>query len=106
MKRLYLYIKLFAAVLMISGCGSTGLIYSHVTSPLDTNMSATLVGTRGKEAEIKHIAVNGCIMFMWDSAAIADIARWNGIETVYYADLEELHILGLCNTYTVHIYGQ
>ena len=34
------------------------------------------------------------------------IAKENGIETIYYADLETLSILGIWNQYTVHVYGK
>jgi len=41
-----------------------------------------------------------------DSNAIGDIAKQNGIETVYFADLETMSILIIWNQYTVHVYGQ
>lgn len=111
MKRFCLYITILAAVLMLSGCGSVGIIYTHVTTPLDTNMSKTPIGVEEADLEFKHLVVVqtglGLIfMCMWDSAAVGDIAEKYGIETVYFADLEELHVLGVLNTYTVHIYGK
>jgi len=41
-----------------------------------------------------------------DSNAIGDIARKNGINTLYYADLETLSVLTIWRQYTVHVYGQ
>jgi hypothetical protein len=43
---------------------------------------------------------------MWSSNAIGDIAKKNGIETIYFADLEVRRILYIWNQYTVHIYGK
>ncbi len=105
MKRFYLYITILATVLMLTGCGTTGIIYTHVTTPLDTNMSLTPSGVSEDEGSIRHLVL-GPLHFMWDSNAIGDIAKEHGIETVYYADLEVLSILGIWNEYTIHIYGK
>ncbi len=105
MKRFYLYITILATVLMLTGCGTTGIIYTHVTTPLDTNMSLTPSGVSEDEGSIRHLSL-GYLHFMWDSNAIGDIAKEHGIETVYYADLEELSVLGIWNEYTIHIYGK
>lgn len=101
MNRFCLAIALCAVLLMFSGC-----IYTHVTVPLDTNMSRTPSGISEAEGTVKHLALTGYVNFLWDSAAVGDIAREHGMETVYYSDLELLKILGIWNTYTVHIYGE
>jgi hypothetical protein len=42
----------------------------------------------------------------WDDAAIGDIAKKNGIQELYFADLETLRVLGIWNQYWVHVYGK
>ncbi len=108
MKRFCLYIIILITVLIFSGCGKYGFIYTHVTTPLDTNMSNTPIVTKGAEGNIQHLVliIHPVLQFSWDTAAIGEIAKKNGLETVYYADLEEERILGLYNIYTVHIYGK
>ncbi len=104
MIRFCLYITLLTAVLMFTGCASTGIIYTHVTTPLDTNMSQTPSGVVQGEGEVKELALH--VSFLWDSNAIGDIAKEHGMETVYYADLEILRILSIWSEYTVHVYGK
>ncbi len=43
---------------------------------------------------------------IWDSNAIGDIAKREGIDTVYFVDLEVLKVLGIWSQYTAHIYGK
>lgn len=103
------------AVVMLSGCvagrGSvfavkgTGLIYSHTREPLMLNANATNVDggkrSRGSVLELQAQAIR----VTWSENAIGEIAKATGIDTVYYADMEELRILGIWATHTVHIYG-
>ena len=42
----------------------------------------------------------------WDSAAIGDIAKKNGMTELYFADVETFSILHIWNQYTVHVYGK
>ncbi len=104
MKRFCLYVSMLSAVLMFTGCGTTGLIYSHVTTPLDVNMSQTPTSVGEAEGSIKELTFY--VSVLWDSNAIGDIAKANGMETVYYADIEVLQILGVFKQYTVHVYGK
>ena len=82
-----------------------GLIYSHTVTPLDLNLKETRQGPKQGSGDIKHFSYT-YITFMWDSNAIYDIAKKQGMETIYYADLETLRILGLWRQYKVHIYGR
>ena len=43
---------------------------------------------------------------LWDSNGIGDIARKNGLEAIYFADLETFSILGIWSQYRVHVYGK
>jgi len=96
---------LVAAVLtfLLSGCG-VGIIYTHTREPLSLDMRPTKVVQTEKTGDIKHIQVNW-IGVAWDSAAFGDIAKKNGMNELYFADLEKLKVLGIWNQYTVHLYG-
>jgi len=97
---------LFAAALflLLNGC-VVGLIYTHVIEPLDVNADRTEIVPGSGEGDVKQIRYS-LVDVSWNSNAIGDIARREGIETVYYADLETLSVLlGIWRQRTVHIYG-
>ncbi|MBN1422748.1 MAG: hypothetical protein JXP34_28490 [Planctomycetes bacterium] len=102
---------LAAAALLVAGCVG-GAIYERTTMPLDANYRRTPVFDRHPNearGEIRHLTIplgDFQADFAWDSNAIGDIARRNRMETVYYADLEFLNILGVWHQYTVHVYGR
>ena len=105
-KTLLLALTLALTLLLTCGC-LTGLIYTNTTVPLDRNFDRTPVYS-GSGGKVRHIHIpipTFRIDFLWDSNAIGDIARKHGLKTVYYADLQERKILGIWNTYTVHVYG-
>ncbi len=104
MKRLYFYLFIVAGILFLAGCTPRGLLYTHIRTPLDINMSQTPADGKKNHGDLKHFPFY--VDVMWDSNAIGDIAKQNGIETVYFADLETLRILIFWNQYTVHVYGQ
>ncbi len=102
MKRIC-YIVPFLMILVVTGCG---MIYTHITVPVDINVSETPRGLANSgEGDIKHIHYS-YVDVRWDSNAIGDIARQNELETIYFADIETLSILGIWNQYTVHVYGE
>ena len=104
MKRLCFYLIIIAGILFLAGCTPRGLLYTHIKTPLDTNMSQTPVGGKSIHGDLEHI--HFYVNILCDSSAIGDIAKQNGIETVYFADLETLSILSIWNKYTVHVYGK
>ena len=104
MKRLCFYLFIIAGILVLAGCTPRGLLYTHIRTPLDINMSQTPADGKNIHGDLKHFPFY--VDVMWDSNAIGDIAKQNGIETIYYADLETLRILIFWNKYTVHVYGQ
>lgn len=104
MKRLCFYLFIITGILVLAGCTPRGLLYTHIRTPLDINMSQTPADGKNVHGDLKHFPFY--VDVMWDSNAIGDIAKQNGIETVYYADLETLRILIFWNQYTVHVYGQ
>jgi hypothetical protein len=112
---------IFALVLasLVSGCGMaykgpmadmaptgpSGLIYTHTYQPLTVDMHQTKVVDTEKSGNIKHISLNWASV-AWDSAGIGDIAKKNGMNELYFADLETFSILRVWNQYTVHVYGK
>ena len=92
-------------VMMVVKRPLMGLIYRHIVTPLDLDLKETKQGPRQGSGNIKYFSYT-YITFMWDSNAIYDMAKKEGIETIYYADLETLSILRLWHQYTVHIYGE
>lgn len=104
MKQRFLCLLIAAGILFLSSCAPTGIVYTHIKEPLDTNMSRTPAVGKDAKGDLKHISFY--VDVMWDSAAIGDIAKENGLETVYFADLETFSILRIWNQYKVHVYGK
>jgi hypothetical protein len=105
------------AALLVSGCmagqmsGMTvpqtpGFIYTHTWQPLTEDMDRTTVGSVSGAGDIKHLAVYTVVGVAWDSAAIGDIAKKQGLKELYFADLETFSVLRVWNQYTVHVYGK
>jgi hypothetical protein len=95
-----------AGSLLLAGC-ATGFIYTQTTRPLTLNFHETPsgVGERNEgEGDVKRFRYY--VDIMWDSNAIGRIAKEHGFETVYYADLETLSVLGIWNQRFVHVYGK
>jgi hypothetical protein len=102
------YRLLFLALtpfLLLPGC-----VYVHTVQPLTLNMDRTPVAAVEKSGSLKLITfpplTGSYQLAAWDSAAIGDIAKKQGLQEVYFADLETLSILRLWNQYTVHVYGK
>lgn len=104
MKRMAFMPALFLAGLLVSGCG-VGIIYTHTRQPLTVDMHRTPIAQSEKSGDIKHIQL-WYASVAWDSAALGDIARKNGMSELYFADLETLRVLSIWNRYTVHLYGK
>ena len=97
---------LFAMVpaILLAGCGM-GIIYTRTKEPLSIDMHKTKVVQTEGMGDIKHIQVWQAGV-AWDSVAFGDIAKKNGLNELYFADLETLKVLGIWNQYTVHLYGK
>ncbi len=89
---------------LLSGCGK-GIIYTHTMEPLSLDMYQTKVVQSEGTGNIKHIQVSP-VGVAWDSVAFGDIAKKNGMNELYFADLETFQVLGIWNRYTVHLYGK
>ncbi len=103
MKRLGLVPVLMLA-LLLSGCGS-GLIYTHTVMPLTIDQHRTPVVPAEKEGSLKVISFQYPLV-AWDSAAIGDVAKKQGMTEVFFADVETFSILKIWNRYTIHVYGK
>lgn len=101
--RLWLLAALMA---ILTGCSPYGYVYHHTTQPLDTSMdqTPTMFGDP-QEGDIKHFSYN-VVDLSIGSNGIGEIARTRGIETIYFADIETLRILGIWEQTFVHVYGK
>ena len=100
-----------ALSLLLAGCSGGVLfnsgIYSHTVEPLTFNRNPTEVESTMPQAngDIRHIQFR--VFVEWGTNGIGDVARRNGIKTVYYADIERLRVLfGLWQQNIVHVYGR
>lgn len=104
MKYLLSRLTILVVTLLLAGCSPRGFLFTKTTMPLDINLSQTASGSHHGRGNVKHL--HYYVDVMWSSNAIGDIARQNGIETIHYADVETLKVLGIFNRYTVHVYGE
>jgi hypothetical protein len=79
-----------AAVLLTSAaCTSVnGILYHDVILPLDTDLNPTPLGSKTSELDAKSIQnpIGPRVQIDWDSNAIGDILRENGMTKGYFAD--------------------
>jgi hypothetical protein len=88
----------------LSGC-IIGRIVNYTTVPLTVNLHHTQMGSRTGMSDVKDFNYS-YIRVRWSSNGIANIAAENGLEEVFFADLETLSILGIWTQEWVHIYGR
>ncbi|HTG02263.1 MAG TPA: TRL domain-containing protein [Nitrospirota bacterium] len=105
MKPFRLIMILLVLLLLLSGC-----LYVHTREPLTLDMHRTPVANVEKEGSIKLITfppfTGDYKLIAWGTAAIGDVAKKEGMQEVYYADLEIFSVLRVWNEYTVHVYGK
>jgi hypothetical protein len=97
----------------LSACGTgplVGLVYTNVKLPLTRDLHATPLPTTPPRSdrviEIKEPISGLGLYARVNSNAIGEIARQNGIKTLYFADQEVFSILGVWKTHRVILYGQ
>ena len=84
----------FGVLVMISSLGCIS-IYRHTVSPFTTDFGNTPVArTSPAHSDLNQIKYSYYLDVRWDSNAIGDIAKVNGIGTIYYVDSEVKNILG------------
>lgn len=83
--------KIGAAVALVACAPScvTGIIYSDVTLPLQTNLNVTKNGAKTSDSDAKevHDPFFTGVRVQWDSNAIGDVMRRDSIQTGRFADL-------------------
>lgn len=101
-----------ALVAPLSGCGviSRGMLYTETIQPLCRDLRGTDLGTKvgtgsSKRVEIPTTQID--LTAEWDSRALGDIARKNGISVVHGCDSRrQSYLLGLWRRDEVIIYGE
>lgn len=114
MKRYFPIALSLLVMLLTTGCQEYllhGLVYTHVTIPLTSNLDRTPVPQHPDKGQGRMIRITepftgyGLYTEIY-SNAIGDIARKHGVNTVYFADQELYSILGVWTSSTIHIYGE
>jgi hypothetical protein len=87
-----------------------GFLFAHYKAPLTSNHAGAPTGagvskTSSSQTKFLWIPLNAGLSFSWDDAAVAQIAGNAGMSSVAYADYEFFNVLGIWQTFTVHVYG-
>ena len=103
-------VAMVLSLLVLTGCVN-GAIYTHTTEPLDVDFNDTPVHTGGRGESWKTLVIpifyqGARLEFHWGDMSIANSMKEAGIETVHYADLETMSVLGIWNERWVHVYGE
>jgi len=87
-----------------TSCSSpVGFIYTHTYEPLTTDFHATPIQQQQADGDVKDLWFY--VRVQWGSNALGDIAVEHGFETIHYADLETLVVLGIWRQEWAHVYG-
>ena len=103
MRRYCIAVGAVTITLLLSGC-----LYVHTFQPLTQDMHRTPVSAYEKTGTIRLITwpLNNAPLVAWGSAAIGEVAKEQGMQEVYFADLEIFSVMRIWNEYTVHVYGK
>jgi len=103
MRRYCMVVGVLTITLLLSGC-----LYVHTFQPLTQDMHRTPVSAYEKTGTIRLITwpLNNAPLVAWGSAAIGEVAKEQGMQEVYFADLEIFSVMRIWNEYTVHVYGR
>lgn len=90
------------AVLVLA-LGSTSCTFTHITTPLDTDLDRTTLGDKVGESSLQSVMW----LAAWGDAGTQAAAEAGGITTIHHADVRVLSILfGLYYKYTTIVYGE
>jgi hypothetical protein len=103
-----------AILILLSGCSSSGplpgFLYTNLTYPLTWDLDATPMPQEmpqdAKIIEIREPFSGLGINARLNANAIGEIARANGLKTLYFADQERFSILGIWTSHKVILYGR
>ena len=91
--------------LALSGC-LRGAIYTHTLQPYTTDLGDTpVVAGPGVRSSLKQLRYSW-LDVRWNNNAIGRIAKDQGLETAYYADVEVIRVLGIWTQVYVRVYGE
>jgi hypothetical protein len=85
-----------------------GWLFTQFSAPIDTNFSATPVGSKVGSADTHYIYIpiqNLPLELAFGDAAVERAARDAGITTIHYVDYEYVRILGIYQLVTVKVSG-
>ena len=90
-----------------------GFLYHRVSAPIDTNFTATPVGSKVGSADtyylyfpLNYVSASPIpIELAFGDAAIERAAKDAGITTIHYVDYEYIRILGIYQMVTVKVSG-
>ena len=98
MKLIKLMLVFLAVGLLLSGC-----LYSHVTTPFDTDVNKTSLGQKSGKASTHSVLW----LVSWGNAGAAAASKNGGITTLNHIDLEVLNIMfGLYTRSSIIVYGE
>ena len=106
MERVTLTAAIVTLVLVLGGC-TAGILYTHTQMPLTHDFHATPAGGSGAMSDIKHVQLPFYALGVaWGDVSLGDLAKEQGLNELYFADLEYLSVLTIWRQYTVHLYGR
>ncbi|MGP8153647.1 MAG: hypothetical protein ACLQBQ_05820 [Smithella sp.] len=96
-------------VLVLTGCGTYGIIYMNTVVPYSQEFKETPVGTKHcviNDYQLKEPFTRANITAEWTSNYIVTEAKKAGIKDIYYIDKKTLSILsGIYKHQSLIIYG-
>jgi hypothetical protein len=110
--RLGRWLVVLLTALWTAGCGvvSRGLLYTDTVQPLCKDLRGTSLGTKAGRGNSKRIEIPTTridITAEWDTRAIGDIAKANGITKVHGCDSRrQSYVLGIWRKDEVIVYGE
>lgn len=97
------------SLLALSSC-TPGLLYTDIVRPRCTDMRTTPIGPEGitgRTTKFKIPATRVDLSLELNSRAIGDIAKLNGLSTIYYCDQRTFSILfGVYQEKEIIVYGK
>lgn len=103
---------LIVSAFFLSACGTgplVGLVYTNVRMPLTLDLDETPVPEMAPHSsrvfEVREPVSGAGLYARVSTNAIGELARENGVTTLYFADQQVVSILGIWKTHQVHLYG-
>jgi len=110
-----LMLIILAGALILGGCSRfgqdavTGYLYTNTRVPYSIDLNNTPVSELNGQSSVLRIKEPLTSLGLYtelSSNAIGDIARKNGMQKVYFADLETFSLFSIWRTQTLVIYGE